>query len=257
MKLEIVNGSFAYEPQVQILKRLNLSIEEGVFLCILGPNGIGKTTFLKCLTGILKWQEGFTRFNHQKTSGISNLQEVSYVPQAHKVSFPYTALDMVCMGRTKQMKFFAMPSKLDQRIAMESLEEMNIAHLAHRKSNQMSGGQLQMVYIARALAAKPRVLILDEPESHLDFKNQAIIIQKLRQLVKEQKIACIMNTHNPEHAMKIADQILLLGEGGDYVFGKTEEVLTEANIKKFFEVEAHIVDLHPLGIAKKAFVLKD
>jgi iron complex transport system ATP-binding protein len=119
----------------------------------------------------------------------------------------------------------------------------------------MSGGQLQMVYIARALAAEPKLLILDEPESHLDFKNQELIITKLKYLVKEKNISCIMNTHSPEHALRISDYILLFGKNGTYKFGETNDVLTENNINDFFEVKTKLLNLEPLGVKSKTFVL--
>lgn len=251
----MVKGCFSYIEDRPILKDLSLSLKEGKFLCVLGQNGIGKTTFLRCLTGILKWKSGFVKLNGKKIEGISNIKDVAYVPQAHQVSFPYTALDMVCMGRTKYMKFFSMPSKLDRAIALESLKQMGIGYLAERKCSQMSGGQLQMVYIARALASNPKLLILDEPEAHLDFKNQELILNKLNQFIKEKNISCIMNTHNPEHALRVSDYTLLLGSGATYEFGSTSEVLTEENISRFFEVKTRILDLKALGIDTKAFVL--
>jgi len=255
MKLEVNNAYFKYVEANPILEDINFVLEDGQFLCVLGQNGIGKTTFLKCLTGILKWESGHVKFNGKKIDGISDLKEVAYVPQAHAVTFPYTALDMVCMGRTKHMSFFAMPSKIDRKIARDCLEQLGIAHLENRKCSQMSGGQLQMVYIARALASNPELLILDEPEAHLDFKNQALIIKRLKLLVKERKISCIMNTHNPENALRISDYILLFGFGGEYIFGKTNETLTEKNINRFFDVDTKIVDLKKMGIDAKTFVM--
>lgn len=112
-----------------------------------------------------------------------------------------------------------------------------------------------MVYIARAMVTNPRLLILDEPETHLDFKNQAEILNKLGTWVRERKISCIMNTHYPEHALKMADKVLLLGKDGDYVFGKTQDIMTSENIERFFQVGAKIVDLKTLGIQKKVFVI--
>lgn len=255
MKLDVINGCFSYTLDKPILKDLSLSLEDGKFLCVLGQNGIGKTTFLRCLTGILKWKSGCVKINGKKIQGISSIKDIAYVPQAHQVSFPYTVLDMVCMGRTKHMRTFAMPSKLDRSIAIESLKQMEIEHLSERKCSQLSGGQLQMVYMARALASNPKLLILDEPEAHLDFKNQELILTKLNALVKKENISCIMNTHNPEHALRFSDYTLLLGTDGLYEFGHTSKILTEKNIDRFFEVKTRILDLETFGIDGKAFVL--
>lgn len=222
---------------------------------MLGQNGIGKTTFLNCLTGILKWQSGQVSINGKIINGISKVKDVAYVPQAHGIKFPYSALDMVCMGRTKHMDFFATPSKIDKKFAMECLEIMGIANLTNQKCSQMSGGQLQLVYIARAMASEPKLIILDEPEAHLDFKNQDMIIKIIKKLVTGKKISCIMNTHSPVHALQVSDYTLLLGKKGMYEYGKTSNVLTEENINRFFDVNTKIVDLNPLGVDSKAFVM--
>lgn len=255
MKLIVNNGCFSYVQSKPILKNLSFTLDAGRMLCVLGQNGIGKTTFLNCLTGILKWQSGYVSINGKQIHGILKEKDVAYVPQVHGVKFPYSALDMVCMGRTKHMSFFATPSKLDKEMAMECLNTVGISHLATQSCSQMSGGQLQLVYIARALAGKPKLIILDEPETHLDFKNQDLIIRLIGRLVSDKKISCIMNTHNPAHALQISDNTLLLGQDGMYKFGSTCDILTEENIHMFFDVNARIIDLSPLGVDTKAFVL--
>ena len=255
MKLEIKNGCFSYRKEQVLLKNLSFSLSDGQILSVLGQNGIGKTTLLRCLTGIIKWDSGCALFNGEKIDGIRKLKTIAYVPQAHPVTFSYTALDMVCMGRAKNMRFFDMPSRLDRTIAMESLECVGLKDLAHRKCSQMSGGQLQLVYIARALAGNPELLILDEPESHLDFKNQALILEKLTQLAQNNRLACIINTHNPEHALRISDYTLLLGAGGRFTFGQTTAVLNEDNIRQYFDVNVKMLDLNTFGLSQKTFVI--
>lgn len=255
MKLEVINGCFSYHKGQVILNNLNLRIGGGQVLSVLGQNGIGKTTFLRCLTGILKWQSGYAQYNGEKIEGIKKLSKIAYVPQAHPVQFPYSAIDMVCMGRAKSMGFFDMPSKLDRSIAMESLERVGISNLAYRKCSQMSGGQLQLVYIARALSGNPELLILDEPESHLDFKNQALILEIISTFVDKNGLSCIINTHSPEHALSISDYTLLLGSEGRYIFGETQDVLNEENILKYFDVNVKLLDLNTLGVPQKTFVI--
>lgn len=255
MKLNVNNCSFSYVQNKPILKNLSFNLDTGKMLCVLGQNGIGKTTFLNCLTGILKWQSGYVSIKGKEIDGILKEPDVAYVPQVHGVKFPYSALDMVCMGRTKHMSFFATPSKLDKELAMECLNTVGIAHLSTQSCSQMSGGQLQLVYMARSLAGKPKLIILDEPETHLDFKNQNLIIRLIRSLVSDKKISCIMNTHSPAHALQISDNTLLLGKDGMYEFGNTCHILTEESINRFFDVSTKIVDLNPLGVDSKAFVL--
>jgi iron complex transport system ATP-binding protein len=159
------------------------------------------------------------------------------------------------MGKAKSKRFFEMPSKLDREQAMESLECVGIQALAHRKCSQMSGGQLQLVYLARALVGSPELLILDEPESHLDFRNQALIFDKISALVEAKGLSCIINTHHPEHALRISDLSLLIGHGGCYEFGETSAVLNEENIHRFFGVSVRLLDLKPLGVEQKTFVI--
>ena len=257
MTLEIINGSFSYTENQKLLENLNLHLNEGQILSVLGQNGIGKTTFLRCLTGTLRWRSGYALYNGKKLEGISKAANIAYVPQAHPVTFPYSALDMVCMGRAKSMGFFNMPSKLDRKIAMDSLARVGMQHLAYRKCSRMSGGQLQLVYIARALAGYPELLILDEPESHLDFKNQSLILNIITGLVSKNKIACIINTHHPEHALRISDYTLLLGEKGLYTFGKTQHILNEENIYKYFDMKVKLIDLKTLGVNQKTFVIDE
>jgi iron complex transport system ATP-binding protein len=230
-------------------------MEDGQILCVLGQNGAGKTTLLRCLTGFLKWQSGYTQLNGKQIDGIHALSQIAYVPQAHPVTFPYIALEMVCMGRAKSKHFFELPSKYDETLAMESLRSVGMQELAHRKCSQMSGGQLQLVYIARALVGNPELLILDEPESHLDFRNQALILEKLSALVEEKHLSCIINTHYPEHALRISNFSLLLGSEGRYTFGSTSIVLNEENIRQYFDIAVRLLDLRPLGVNQKTFVV--
>ncbi len=255
MNLSVIEGSFSYQPDKPILKNLNFQLSEGQVLCVLGQNGAGKTTLLRCLTGFLKWNSGHAELNGQRIDGIKSLTQIAYVPQAHPAVFPYTALEMVCMGKAKSKSFFEMPSRLDREQAMESLESVGMQGLAHRKCSQMSGGQLQLVYLARALVGSPELLILDEPESHLDFRNQALIFDKITELVGLKRLSCIINTHNPEHALRISDLSLLIGYDGCYEFGKTSDVLNEENIHRFFGVFVKLLDLKPLGVEQKTFVI--
>lgn len=124
----------------------------------------------------------------------------------------------------------AMPGKNDRRVARNALESVGIGHLARRTCSELSGGERQLVMIARALAAEPEIIILDEPESHLDFRNQLMILDILESISQQREISCIINTHYPEHALRISDKTLILGKECDYVVGETEEVISEDNL---------------------------
>lgn len=154
---------------------------------------------LKCLTSILKWERGQTFINGRSLSSNKSLSEIGYVPQVHNLSFPYTVRELVTMGRARYIGLFSLPSREDRKKVDEVLEEFGLEQLKDTPCTQLSGGQLQLIYIARALAADPKVLILDEPESHLDFKNQLMILKLIKKLAREKDLACIFNTHYPEH----------------------------------------------------------
>ena len=257
IRLEIEHGRYTY-PQActPVLDDISLRLEERSIVTVLGKNGIGKTTLIKCLSGILKWDAGRTLYHGKPCSSAQEMPGVAFVPQAHPLAYAYKVKDMVLMGRVRHMGLLSIPSRRDRAIADETLEELGIASLADRTAAQLSGGQLQLVFIARALASGPDVLIMDEPESHLDFKNQHAILRLVRRLVEERGLSCIINTHYPDHALRISDRTLLLGEGKS-VFGKTKDVISEANVRAFFDVEARIIRYKENNKEYAAFVVID
>ncbi len=239
MFFRLEKASFEYEKNNLILDNVSFYLNKGEILAIMGSNGIGKTTLIKCVMGILDWKSGSSYIEDKK--GGESLLDIAYVPQGQKTSFSYSVMEMVLFGRAKHMSIFSLPQSKDYQIASQALKDMGIYHLKDRSCNALSGGQLQMVMVARALAAEPKVLILDEPESHLDFHNQVIILDTIRELAKERDITCILNTHYPNHAIKLADKILLLGKG-DYKVGKPIEMLSGENVEKFFNVKSAVVN---------------
>jgi iron complex transport system ATP-binding protein len=257
VKLEVLSGEFGYANQKNLFKNLSFTLKEGEILAIVGPNGAGKTTLLKCIISILKWRSGKTVINEKELESMKMAdvwKNIAYVPQSHEVVFAYTVLEMVLMGRAPHLSLFAMPSSRDLKIAKKSIETIEISHLADKPCSELSGGEMQLVLIARALASEPDVLVLDEPESHLDFKNQMLILRILERLAKENKISCIINTHYPDHALRIADKALMLGKGQKHVFGKVDEVITEQNLRNFFAVDVKIVSLIFEGMEIKTVV---
>lgn len=240
MILEVKDGCFGYSKEHSILKNLNFRLEDKEIMTVLGQNGIGKTTLLKCLTGILKWQSGKTIINGKEIKSAKSIKSIGYVPQAHKLSFPYSVREVVTMGRVKHMNLFSVPTKFDRDKADQAINDVGIQHLSEKPCTQLSGGQLQLAFIARALAGEPKMIILDEPESHLDFKNQFVILDLIYRLAKERGISCIINTHYPDHALRMSDKTLMMGKDG-YILGKTENIITEENVSKFFHVKSKII----------------
>ena len=244
MILEVENGCFGYPKQEEILKNINLHLEKGHILSVLGPNGIGKTTLLKCMIGLLPWTSGRSILNgtdlcKMKSKDIWNT--ISYIPQAHSFSFSYTGLEMVMLGRSSHLGLFEQPGAQEIEMAEAMMEKVGITRLAGKDCNRMSGGELQMVLIARALINEPELIILDEPETGLDFHNQILVLNIIERLAHEEGISAIMNTHYPTNAMSIADETFMMNRKGDRFYGTTDSILNEQNISRSFDVNV-IVD---------------
>lgn len=244
MILEIENGCFGYPKQEEILKNINLHLEKGHILSVLGPNGIGKTTLLKCMIGLLPWTKGCSLLNgtdlrEMKSRDIWNT--ISYIPQAHSFSFSYTGLEMVMLGRSSHLGLFEQPGAREIEMAEAMMEKVGITRLAGKDCNRMSGGELQMVLIARALINEPELIILDEPETGLDFHNQILVLNMIERLAHEEGISAIMNTHYPTNAMSIADEAFMMNRKGERFYGTTDSILNEQNISRSFDVNV-IVD---------------
>ena len=220
MNLTVKNGTFHYRKDTPVFDNINFSVDAGEILAILGPNGAGKTTMLRCITGMLRWRGGESLLDGEpiRTMAPGKLwSRMAYVPQAKAASSAYTAFETVLLGRSSHMGIFSTPRQEDLEKAKQAMELLGISHLADKKCTAISGGELQMVLIARALASEPQVLILDEPESNLDFKNQLVVLDAISSLARQG-----------------------MSRGGSYVFGSTASVVTEDNIRKAFGVDAVI-----------------
>lgn len=243
--LSVQHGHFSYPGSRQILQDINFQVSSGDLLAILGPNGAGKTTMLRCIMGFLKWNQGKSCLNGQSISTIPYnqlWQQMAYVPQAKTTTASYTVFDMILLGRSSHLTMLSHPTAKDLEKADEIMEQLGITALKHQSCSKLSGGELQMVLIARALAAEPSILILDEPESYLDFKNQLIVLDTMSQLAANH-MTCIFNTHFPAHALQRANKSLILSKNGSYIFGKTESTVTEETIEKAFGVSTVIGEL--------------
>ncbi|MDR2178840.1 MAG: ABC transporter ATP-binding protein [Synergistaceae bacterium] len=209
-----------------ILKNFSFELSAGEVMAVLGPNGRGKTTLLKLLIGLMKPAEGDIQCNGR----------LSYVPQVSTPAFDYKVIDMVVMGRASEIGLFSVPGATDYKYAGEALLRLGIADLAQRTYSQLSGGQRQLVLIARALVSMPCGLVLDEPTSALDFKNQDLILRTLRQLAS-QGLSIVMTTHAPNHALHVANRILILEQGTQYLYGSPSEVMTHDELHKLYGLE--------------------
>lgn len=243
MELKVENAAFAYEKGEYVYRNVNFDIKGGELLAVLGPNGIGKTTLLRGLINIIPLSEGRVFLDGQDVRKLSERElfsRVSYVPQAKNTMMRYSVIDEVLLGLASSIQLFRGPSKEDINKAEMILEELGIQDLKDKSCNEISGGELQMVLIAKALIKTPELLILDEPESNLDFRNQLIVLDTIGNLV-DKGIACIFNTHYPEHALGRAAKSLILMDD-EAIFGDTEEIINEANIERAFKVKSAIID---------------
>ena len=239
--IAVKHAAFSYDGRNELFSDLSFSLAAGEVLTILGRNGIGKTTFLRCLLGILPWTRGECLVDGQRPDPAAVSDVIGYVPQSHAPAFPYTVFEMVMMGRARRIGLFRTPAAADRARVAELLDLVGILPLADRAATELSGGQLQMVYIARALATEPKIMILDEPEAHLDFHNQLIVLRLLKKLASERNMTIVMNTHSPENALKISDKSLMMRRG-EYVFGDTQNVLTEENLRRYFDIDCRVLE---------------
>lgn len=245
MKIEVREGNFCYAKKKEVKpfiyeSNISFTLEPGKIMAILGPNGAGKTTLLKCITGLQDWRVGETLIDDVPLAKVSQKElwkKIGYVPQAHKMVFGFSIEDLVVMGRAPYIGSLSKPRKEDYEEAHEALNEVGIVHLAKKSCNEVSGGELQLALIARTLVSNPEILILDEPESHLDVQKQVVILETLKRLAKEHRISCIINTHYPNHAFYLADQVLMIAKEKKAVIGAVHEVMTESRMKEYFNID--------------------
>ena len=242
MIITVENLTFCYNS-IPALRNISIEISSGELVTILGPNGSGKTTFLKCLCRLLKPKAGYICFDRQPIWRMKPkcfAQQVGYVPQIHSPSFPYRVIDVVASGRTPYLSALAAPSERDYEIAYQALEAVQCQKLAERLYTQLSGGELRMVLIARALAQQPRILLLDEPTSHLDFKNKIMVMHTIKNLV-EKGISAVVSEHDPNIAMAFSNKAILMKEGSIIAYGKTNEVINEETIKILYDMHVEVI----------------
>lgn len=246
MALEVIQGGFAWPNREPVLSNVNFRFDGTGVMSILGPNGAGKTTLLRCMLGLLKFTEGEARLDDRPVGTWASRdfwRTIGYVPQAKLPGFAsMTLADMVALGRSAHIGPFSLPGDADWEIVDRVMEEVGIAHLSGRLCSEVSGGQFQLALIARALAAEPKILVLDEPESNLDFRNQMVVLRVIERL-SEQGLGTIINTHFPAHALELSDKTLLVPRHRPPIFGDTRDVMTEDILTDVFDVQVRIREL--------------
>lgn len=242
--LEIKNLTCGYEKKI-VLENISFKVKKGDILSILGANGVGKTTLFKTMLGLLDKKSGDVFIDNKNILDMSNkdfAKLVAYVPQAHIPPFPYKVIDVVVMGKSPHLNMFESPSKKDYLDSEEILDSLNIYHLKDKSYTEISGGERQLVLIARALSQKPKFLVMDEPTSNLDYGNQIKVLNKIRKLSKN-NIGIIMTTHFPNHALMASNKSLIIKDKSKYKFGLTSEVLDSDSLKDIYGIDIKIENI--------------
>ena len=242
--IEVRGAGFSYGDH-SVFGGVDLDVYPGEVLTILGPNGCGKSTLLRCIGGALALRQGTVRFENVDLSTLdvrARARKVALLFQDHTASFPYPVLDVVSMGRTPYLSAFGAPSAHDIAIAEEALEQVGMSHLKKRPYTELSGGERQLVLLARTLAQQPAVILLDEPTAHLDFKNQ---VRSLRQIgaLAERGVTMVMTTHDPNQAFLFPGRAALMRPGGSLAVGPPSEVITDQALSAAYGIGVAVLSI--------------
>jgi len=246
MKLEVSHARCGY-PGHPVVEDVSFAVISGEALYLLGPNGSGKTTLFKTVLGLLPRKRGSISIDGRDTASWPRrrlAQTLAYVPQAHTPPFPFTVRDVVLMARTAHLGMFGTPAHRDVAIAEEAIDTLGLTPLAGARYTEISGGERQLVLIARAVAQQSDFLVLDEPTSNLDFGNQVKVLKKIRELMAR-GFGLLVTTHLPDHAFLCASRVALLHHGRLVDIGNPNDVLTEAQLERTYGVKLRIADVEP------------
>ncbi len=244
MTLLVQNGTCGYSAARPILQNINFSVEPGEVLCILGPNGAGKSTLFKSMLRLIPMLGGALMIDGEDTRNWPRsklAKTIGYIPQATSPAFAYSVADIILMGRTAYLGMFASPRQEDIAIAEAVVDELNISKLLDKRYTELSGGEKQLVLIARALVQQPQILVMDEPTAALDFGNQQLVLQQIS-LLSQQGLGIIMASHFPDHAFLYSHKALLLKDGSIYSIGNPGDVITEESLCDLYSVSTRIIN---------------
>jgi iron complex transport system ATP-binding protein len=242
--IEVRELAFGF-PGRTVGRDVSFTLSAGDVMCVLGPNGGGKTTLFRTLLGLLEKHSGSIRLEGESLEHLSRVEiarRIGYVPQGHSAYFAFTVREFVLMGRTAHLGTFASPAKKDVRVAERALDSLGIAQLADKPVTEISGGERQLALVARALAQEPKLLVLDEPTANLDFGNQVRVLEKISALARS-GIAVLFSSHDPDHAFLCASRALLLAEGRVLETGAPREVIRADTLERMYRVSVRVVPL--------------
>jgi len=240
---------FSWNRHKNVFSHVSFAMKPGELFCILGPNGTGKSTLLRCLMNLLDIEAGSVQVDGvdlRKMERQDLAKKLAFVPQRWDVSFPYTVIDYVVMGRAPFISAFSSPKEEDIKIAIDAIQEVGVFHLLDKPVNEISGGEHQLALIARALAQQPEILLLDEPTSHLDFGNQMQVLSLIERL-RDRGISIIMTSHFPDHAFIVSDLVGIMREGSFSMIGPAEEVITSEALIATYHVDVKVEFIEVAG----------
>jgi iron complex transport system ATP-binding protein len=244
--LDIHSLSISYGPRIA-LDRVSLSVQEGEIVVVIGPNGAGKSTLLRAVSGVLPLQSGQVRIAGQELSHLSTAERarcLAVVPQARSLPAAFTVYEAVLLGRTPYLGWMGHASTHDHAAVMRALQRTQALPLAERRVGELSGGEQQRVLLARALAQETPVLLLDEPTTHLDLQHQSGLLNLVRGLANDEKLAVLMVLHDLNLAGLYADRLGLLVDGRLQALGAPEAVLNAPDLSRVYQVPVHVIP-HP------------
>lgn len=245
MSISVKNLSFSYGER-QILKDITFDVPDGCLVNVLGPNGVGKSTLFRCILQLNRNYSGEVLVNGKDIKNMSvrnRAREISYIPQNHAPVYDYEVIDIVLMSTGSEMKTLSVPGKKQLEQAYAALERIGIEQFAHRTYTQISGGEQQLVLIARALAQNAKTIIMDEPTSALDYGNTVRVLSCVKKLASE-GLSIIQSTHNPDHAFMFSDKTLVLEHGRIKAYGKPHDIITSSLISDLYDIDIEVNSLY-------------
>lgn len=226
-----------------IVKGVSCCADHGDILCLVGPNGCGKTTLFRLMLGSIPISRGSITIDGRSTAALTSRELaklIAYIPQYHSPVFAYTVLDVVVMGRASHFSSFDTPKAADRDAAFAALERVNAVHLANKKYTALSGGQRQLILIARAICQSAQVFVMDEPAANLDYANHQLLMEVVVDLAK-QGYCIVMSTHSPEHPFSIGSRALLMKDGKVAGFGPPKQTITPQTLQAVYDIEMDVV----------------
>ena len=246
--IQVDKLTFAYDT-IKVLDDISFSIGKGQLVAVLGPNGAGKSTLFKCLLGLQKKYEGEILLDGQNIKNIDRKRMASiaaYVPQSETPAFNYNVMDTVLMGTAGMLTLLESPGAEQKKLAMDAMDYLNIAHLADRGVREISGGERQLVMLARALAQRANILVMDEPTANLDYGNQQLVLRHIKKMAA-QGYTILLSTHNPEHVLQYATHLIAIKDHRILAQGSTWEIMDEALIKTLYGLDVRLFEVEVGG----------